>query len=56
VAPIVADEIERLGNGRPEPDRRRLRRPFLRAALTPLALGLSAVAAISWCVQRLAKP
>lgn len=55
VAPIVADEIERLGNGRPEPDPRRLRRPLLRAALTPLALGLSAVAAISWCVQRLAK-
>jgi hypothetical protein len=54
VAPIVASEIERLGREyRPEPDSRRFRRALLRAALTPLALAMSALAAVSWLGSRL---
>jgi hypothetical protein len=49
VAPIVASEIEALGRDhRPEPDTRRAGRLLLRAALTPLALAMSALAAVMW--------
>jgi hypothetical protein len=47
VAPIVADELERLGREAPEPDGGRVRRAIVRAALTPLALGLSGLAALA---------
>jgi len=49
VAPIVADEIERLGQdhvSEPDPTAVRLRRLLLRGALSPVGLALSAVAVI----------
>lgn len=46
VAPIVADELEQIGRRPSEPDAGGLRRTLLRVALTPVALGLSALAAL----------